>query len=673
MDAEETRALWGKGEEAWNAWALSLLQRKQALEDSGGFSADWFGEGQNDETQAWLAEAKADFTATEFASDADFRNLVFPGPALFDEAYFRCKAQFPNAHFAFLASFRQARFDGEAGFKQAKFYHLAAFDDAVFASSADFEKAEFLRESTGPLVPAARFQKTHFAGRAEFRGSKFGGHCEFIRTRFDGNARLDEAEFQADASFENAAFNGTAGLVKARFMGRAKFDQAHFASEARFGEVAFSGPLSFEEVVFGGKTSFRLAQFGGEAVFDKAVFAKDVRIAEARFAETAQFQQTHFARSADFQKTIFSKTADFTGARFGRDADFGGVSFTQSADFGEVKFKGNASFSEAAFLGAASFSQTSFRARGSFRRSNFAGAADFAAVQSRGAFVLAGSRFAQVPSFQEASFREPPRLDYITIADPIRFFPEREPDDKQPRPYLLRGMKMGGNGDIAARYRRLRQFAADAGDYEREREFFAQELRARRFWIDHPFGHGLGRFWLGWLYGGLSDFGRSVGRPLLCWALTVPLFALVYLAMRRSVYFAGAPSPVATAAVPPFPSWPAEPSPAALFAWTGDAAWWTLQSFVNLFSGGGCIDGGSGATAEALFLSLKNSFFFLGWESPEAARRVYACLYGTETSAGETLARLPLSVSATAILQNMVGAFLLFLMLVAFRNLLKTR
>ena len=28
MNKEETRALWEKGEEAWNVWALALLQRK---------------------------------------------------------------------------------------------------------------------------------------------------------------------------------------------------------------------------------------------------------------------------------------------------------------------------------------------------------------------------------------------------------------------------------------------------------------------------------------------------------------------------------------------------------------------------------------------------------------------------------------------------------------------
>lgn len=673
MDKEQTHELWGKGEEAWNIWALALLQKKQTLEEAGGWSADWFGEGQNPETREWLAEAQADFAETLFPADANFQKFVFPGPAIFDRAHFAGKALFGQARFAYMARFQGVCFDGEASFKQSQFYNLTVFDEATFAAAADFEKSEFLRESTGPLAPAARFQKTQFLSRAEFRGGKFTGHGEFIRTRFGANARFDEAEFGGDVNFEGAVFEGTAGLVKARFQGAAKFDQTRFGGDARFGEAEFIGPAGFEETEFAGKTSFRIAKFGGEATFDRAAFASDTRVTEAQFAESAHFRRTAFGGISDFQKAVFSKNADFTSCRFKGDADFSSASFVQAADFSEAKFKGSAGFSECGFQGAANFFQALFKGRASFRRANFADKAAFAALQSRAAFALAGSRFAQVPGFQEASFRETPNLDYITIADPMRLLHGRNGGEgRDPRPYPLRGMKLCPDNDISTRYRRLRQFAAEAQDYEREREFFAQELRCRRFWLDRPFGEGLGRFWFGWLYGGLSDFGRSFGRPLLIWALSIPLFALVYLAERRGFHFASATRPVASA-VPDFPAWPDQPSVSSVLNWTGDLLWWLFSSIVDLFSGGGCIIGESGASAEAFFLSLKNSFFFLGWESQDAARRVYACLYGMEGATGAQMLRVPLSVSTTAIVQNAVSAFLLFFVLVAFRNLLKSR
>jgi hypothetical protein len=76
-----------------------------------------------------------------------------------------------------------------------------------------------------------------------------------------------------------------------------------------------------------------------------------------------------------------------------------------------------------------------------------------------------------------------------------------------------------------------------------------------------------------------------------------------------------------------------------------------------------------------MFLSLKNSLFFLGWESPDAARRVYGCLYGFEpwSGAGERLVRVPLSVSTAAIVENALGLTLILLCLFAVRNLLRAR
>jgi hypothetical protein len=531
-----------------------------------------------------------------------------------------------------------------------------------------------MRESTAPLAPAARFRKTQFKNRSEFRGTKFAGHAEFVRTVFVGNARFDEAEFLAEANFEGAEFEGTGGLVKTRFSGAAKFDKVHFGSDARFGEAEFKGPAGFEETAFSGKSSFRMARFGGETRFDGADFESDARFTEAQFAAAAHFRKASFGSIAEFQKAAFAKQADFTLARFDGEVDFGGAAFAGPADFSQSQFKGHSSFTQAVFRDGAVFYQTVFKARASFRNAEFGGPAAFEALQSRASFGLAGSRFAQVPSFQEASFAQAPNLDYMVIDEPFRIFPGREEGARDPRPWLLRGMKACGRSDISARYRRLRQFASDNKDHEREREFFAQELRARRFFLDKPFGSGLGRFWFGWLYGGLSDFGRSFGRPMLTWALSIPVFALAYLAVRRGDYFASAPQrATAVAEAPLLPPWPQEANVHAVLDWMSAALHWIGASIQHLFSSGGCIAGESGATAEALFLSLKNAFFFLGWESQDAARRVYACLYGFDAGAGEQALRVPLAVSTMAIVQNIISAFLLFLVLIAFRNLLRTR
>jgi hypothetical protein len=672
MKQEETRAHWGKGEDSWNGWALEMLQRKQGLEDAGGWAVDWFGEGQNAETEAWLADAKADFAGVEFASDTSFENFVFPGLAIFDAAHFLGKAAFTNVHFAHGARFQKARFDGDANLKQAKFYHIADFDDAAFASVADFEKAEFLRETTGPLVPAARFQKTHFSARADFRSAKFTGNAEFIRTAFGGNARFDEAEFQAEANFESAVCEGTASLVKTRFAGPAKFNQAQFRSEARLGEAEFQNAAGFEDAQFKGKTTFRLAKLAGEANFERARFDQDARFSETQFAGTANFRSAQFAHGADFQAAAFARPVEFHRSRFTGDVNFGNAIFSGRADFSSAKFTGNVSFADASFLDAADFPQAIFRDRANFRNVRFTGPATFAAIRSRAAFVLAGARFQQVPSLHDAGFREPPRLDDMSIANQLSLFPVWAANVAgDPRPRLLRGLKACGDPEHASRYRRLRKLASATQDHEREREFFAQELRCRRFWLDKPLGRGVTRFWLGWLYGGISNFGRSLTRPLALWAATVFVFSLIYLGERRSEYFSGATAPVADAA-PVFPLWP-DPGFGPVIGWAGSALRWLVLSIVNLFAGGGCISGDSRASGEALFLSVKNALVLRGWESPDAARRVYACLYGYEGQPGSSMLRIPLSVATSAIVENILGAALIFLFLLALRNLLRAR
>ncbi len=673
MKQEETRAHWGKGEESWNAWALEMLQRKQALEDAGGWAVDWFGEGQNAETEAWLADAKADFAGLEFASDTSFESFVFPGPAIFDASQFLGKVSFANVHFAHVARFQGARFNGDAIFKAAKFYHLADFDDAAFASVADFEKAEFLRETTGPLVPAARFQKTHFSARADFRSVKFTGNAEFIKTGFGGNARFDEAEFQAEANFESAIFEATASLVKTRFAGLAKFNQAQFRGEVRLGEAEFHNMAGFEEAHFKGKATFRLARLAGEANFERARFDQDARFSDTQFSGPVNFCAAQFDHCADFQAASFAVPAEFVGSRFAGDANFGNAVFSDTADFTSVKFRENASFAGASFLAAADFHQGVFRDRANFRNVSFKGPATFAAIRSRAAFVLAGARFQQVPSLHDAAFREPPRLDDMRIVNQLSLFPVWGADVAgDPRPRFLRGLKACGDPEHASRYRRLRKLASATQDHEREREFFAQELRCRRFWLDKPLGSGVTRFWIGWLYGGVSNFGRSLTRPLALWMATVFVFCLVYLGERRSAYFASAPGPVADGA-PIFPVWPDHPGLGSIVGWVASTLWWLVLSIVNLFAGGGCISGDSGASGEALFLSLKNALVLFGWESPDAARRVYACLYGFEGKPGSSLVRIPLSVATTAIVENILGGVLIFLFLLALRNLMRTR
>ncbi len=677
MNQDETRALWECGAEAWNVWALQMLERKQALESAGEWSVDWFGEGLNDQTRAWLDEARADFEEVEFAADADFSGFVFPGHAIFVKAHFIGMGNFIEANFSNMAYFTGARFDGEAKFAKAKFHELGNFDETAFASAAEFDQVEFLRKTTGPLVPAARFQKAEFLSRVEFRNATFAGIAEFQRSQFAGNARFDESEFKVDAVFEAVAFEGTPGFLKTRFDGAANFKTVRFRKDCRFSEAEFRGAVNFEAAIFAGHATFRCIKFDGGTTFQDASFRQEARFKDTKFTDTAIFRSAEFAGPADFSECVFAKSVDFQRSAFDEDVTFERSEFKDTVVFTSARYRNQASFAEARFTDSANFLLAGFEGRTSFRDAQFAQTADFSGLQSRAAFVLSGARFSRVPDFHDANFADPPSLDSMQIRDPVSFRPARTGRDAaDPRPILFRLIRACGKNAYAARYRRLGKLAAATQDFEREREFFAQELRCRRFWYDHPIGAGMSRFWFGVLYSVTSNFGRSVIRPLVLWMITVLSFSLIYLGLRRAEYFTQAPavswqSEVALV----FPQWPDSAGFMEVLEWTGSVATWFFFSILNLFSGGGCISGESGATGEALFLSFKNSLFFLGWESPDASRRVYSCLYGFDSMAesGESLVRVPLGVSVAATLENMIGVTFIILFVIAARNMLRTR
>ena len=79
MNREETAALWRKGKDAWDLWQRGLQKEKQAYQRGGTWELDWYGEGQTGQTVAWLEDATADFSGTEFETVVDFAGVVFPG------------------------------------------------------------------------------------------------------------------------------------------------------------------------------------------------------------------------------------------------------------------------------------------------------------------------------------------------------------------------------------------------------------------------------------------------------------------------------------------------------------------------------------------------------------------------------------------------------------------
>ena len=210
----------------------------------------------------------------------------------------------------------------------------------------------------------------------------------------------------------------------------------------------------------------------------------------------------------------------------------------------------------------------------------------------------------------------------MTVADPVKRFPKwKDAGVSDPRRFL-KFMRVSSDPEASLKYRRLKKLAFEAQDLAREQEFFAQEIRCRRFWLDNPLGLGAARFWFGWVYGGASDFGRSLIRPFLLWLLSIVLFSVYFFTL-------------------------------------GSGTSWTK-----------CVVGSSDPISEALYLGFRNAFLKVDWNDAVNARRTLGCLYGVEFGGTPVL---PPSVASMSLVQAFVSIGFILLFLLALRNLLRLR
>ena len=336
-------------------------------------------------------------------------------------------------------------------------------------------------------------------------------------------------------------------------------------------------------------------------------------------ATTADFSGHTFNSVADFSGFVFPGPALFREAAFSGKAEFRAAAFSGKAEFRAAAFSSNAEFSEANFSKIASFVQTDFTGFTSFDRCRFEECANYHAIKVSRSFSLSQAWFRQVPDFTQARFAESLKL-YATHIEPQRVWPRSLADFKT----LLKG-----NINLAARWRALKRLAVAAHDHDRELLFWKGEVLARRWSVDKPW-HAL--FYCGLFYGWLSDFGRSVVRPLIGWALGLLGFTGYYLSQHL-----------------------------------GDD--WL------------CGAGPGNTLTAALGLSLRNALVLPGSGSATRLDQIYACLYGIHGDGAMTPAPLPArfqpvipdAIAFAGVLQNLWSAVMLFLLFLALRNHFKIK
>ena len=339
---------------------------------------------------------------------------------------------------------------------------------------------------------------------------------------------------------------------------------------------------------------FAHAQFGGDSNF-------------GNFPDTVRFESAIFEGEAWFANSVFKKVSRFDGA-----------TFREGARFEHAVFEEGVAFTAARFEGYAIFDQTEYR-----------GEVSFQAVEGMSAFTMTNASFSEVPHFVQATFAEAPRLDNVsirarhrkgvlrtTVRHVVRGW--RDPILQEEWDHLKQR-----NRDMGVRWRTLRRLATQGHDHRRELMFFREEVLTSR-WIDDKPWQAF--FWFGVLYQILSDFGRSVSRPILSWMIWWIGFSLVYMSFRHD-----------------------------------------LSGTENPVSYGSCAF--SEPWISALGLSLYRSLPVLsglGDRLPE----FHASLYGIGNGCS---ALIPISVSFLGAVQTAVSMALLFLVLLALRQRFRIR
>jgi len=438
--------------------------------------------------------------------------------------------------------------------------------------------------TTGEEKPVNETTKNWFKDALAVFSSRETPHIFPDGTSFDGVLFPSVSEWGAATFQFGAAFRSTT------FEGRASFNGATFEGEAKFNGVAFEGVAGFSSVTFEGRAGFIGVAFVSDARFNGVTFEEDAEFLKSTFKEDAEFFSATFEGRAGFEGVTFEENATFLGATFKGGAEFRRATFKGVVEFGGATFDGGAEFGSVCFEKPTRFSHARFNTETSFN-----------SAQIKQAFDLSGARFKEVPDFRQAHCEEAPLLDDVLINSTT--IKQRKSSDKP-------------NFAVTTNYRALKRLAIQGHDHKHEVEFFAEELKSRRLMVYTPRDPN---WWLSFLFDELSDYGRSIVRPLMYWLGVVMLSAVHYIAM----------------ATPLAPDRTTE-----------------------------CLAGAGSQVNTAYQLAFAKGLLVPGLADRTIVTQAYDCLFGDI---------IPGSATVVASIQTLLSAILLFLLLLGIRNRFKLK
>ena len=237
------------------------------------------------------------------------------------------------------------------------------------------------------------------------------------------------------------------------------------------------------------------------------------------------FRKYKFPCSVDFSDTKFeNQNVDFSDAIFVYKVNFQKAKFVNSnlsfnrANFGEGSVRFNDLYVDNGniYLTVNKFESSNFVAermviKGTFNVvANFPGKVKFKRLMVYKTASFSGTKFEkEVPDFRDAKFECPPEVSGMEVPRPILDISHKKIQRRIPNKNHIFSFKCTRDPISADKYRKLKAMALVAHDHEKDGEFFACEMMAKRGWETKDFWGLL----FNSFYYALSDYGQSIVRP----------------------------------------------------------------------------------------------------------------------------------------------------------------
>lgn len=413
---------------------------------------------------------------------------------------------------------------------------------------------------------------------------------------FTTNFDVSEYIFPSKLLLDNATFDTDVNFSKCVFKEEAIFNNSKFNKGANFKNTIFESCAEFLDVYFHDIPKFKKAIFKSSAYFD-----------HSEFNSSAWFSKVVFEGETYFYKCKFNDFAYFDSTKFEYDTFFNNVSFNSDNSFKKVEFFGEVTFKSAHFKENAEFDQSKFYSK-----------IDFVGIHCEKGFSLENVEFlidpyletTPPPNFIQANFKEAPRLDNIEIAKNI--LPGK----------FLNSITTHIPTETKARYQALKRLAIQAHDHENEQRFWAGELRSDRSLRTEDGGWNLrplySAFWWGNIaYGCVSDYGRSIVRPIGALLILICLMTGLHLTKSK-----------------------------------------TPLTYNKAFSAG--------------YIAANKSFLYLGTDPTKRSiiKEKYSALYGANEN---QTPKIPKTILTAEFFQTLLSAIFIFLALLGIRNNFKMK